>query len=108
MCPLYQPKLPTKEEMQAHALTHLPHAAWCATCVRGREDALRRKEKQSEESPAMPMISADYCFMNLGTETEKGEPEVATVLVVADSRSGERCASMVPAKALDAFGVRIG
>ena len=106
---LPQPKLPTKEEMQAHVLTHLPYAAWCETCIRGRgrEDAHRRKEKNSEESPAMPLISADYCFMNLGTENEKGEPEVATVLVVADSRSGACCASMVPAKGLDALGVRI-
>ncbi len=56
----------------------------------------------------MPMISADYCFMNLGTETEKGEPEVATVLVIADRRSRACCASMVPAKGLDAFGVKVG
>ena len=56
----------------------------------------------------MPLVAADYCFLNLGTETEKGEPETATVLVVADGRSGACCSSMVPAKGLDAFGVRIG
>jgi hypothetical protein len=56
----------------------------------------------------MPLVAADYCFLNPGTETEKGEPETATVLVVADGRSGACCSSMVPAKGLDAFGVRIG
>ena len=82
------------------------YASWCTECVsgRGREDAHRRKEKSEEDYPSMPVLLADYCFMNLGVETLKGEPDTATVLVIADSRSGACCASMVPAKGLDSYG----
>ena len=57
---LPQPQLPSKEEIAAHALTHLPYTGWCEYCTRGRgrEDAHRRKAK-SEDSPAMPLVAAD-------------------------------------------------
>ena len=30
------PKLPSKAEVEAHNLTHLPYRNWCKHCVRGR------------------------------------------------------------------------
>ena len=54
---LPQPQLPSKEEIAAHALTHLPYAGWCESCIRGRgrEDAHRRKAK-TEESPGLLLL----------------------------------------------------
>lgn len=33
---LHDPKLPKKEEVDEHYLTHLPFRRWCQHCVRGR------------------------------------------------------------------------
>ena len=33
---LKAPKAPTQEEIEEHMATHLPHAAWCDICMKGR------------------------------------------------------------------------
>ena len=42
--PLPQPRLPSRQEVQEHELTHIPYRSWCVHCVRGaeRSDAHRR------------------------------------------------------------------
>ena len=45
---LPQPRLPSREEVQEHELTHIPYRSWCVHCVRGagRSDAQRRRARQ--------------------------------------------------------------
>ena len=33
---LKAPRAPTQKEIDAHMATHLPHAAWCDICMKGR------------------------------------------------------------------------
>ena len=33
---LKAPKAPTQKEIDEHMATHLPHAAWCDICMKGR------------------------------------------------------------------------
>ena len=49
--PLPQHRLPSRQEVQEHELTHILYRSWCAHCVRGagRSDAHRRRAKQGEE-----------------------------------------------------------
>ena len=49
--PLPQPRLPSREEVQEHELTHIPYRSWCVHRVRGagRSDAQRRRAIQGEE-----------------------------------------------------------
>ena len=46
--PLPQPRLPSRQEVQEHELTHIPYRSRCVHCVRGagRSDAHRRRARQ--------------------------------------------------------------
>ena len=65
--PLPQPRLPSRQEVQEHELTHIPYRSWCVHCVRGagRSDAHRRRARQDEEERKQHMTtsSIDYAFM---------------------------------------------
>ena len=65
--PLPQPRLPSRQEVQEHELTHIPYRSWCVHCVRGagRSDAHRRRARQDEEEREQYMTtwSIDYAFM---------------------------------------------
>ena len=58
---LPSPVLPSKAEVEAHNLTHIPYRNWCPVCV-----AARRKNNphyaNREEKRAVPLLVADYCF----------------------------------------------
>ena len=62
-----QPRLPSRQEVQEHELTHIPYRSWCVHCVRGagRSDAHRRRTRQDEEERDQHMTtwSIDYGFM---------------------------------------------
>ncbi len=58
---------PTREEVEAHNLTHIPFRSWCPHCVRGRGKNPKH-EKGKEEEQSIPVISMDYMWMK-----EKGE-----------------------------------
>ena len=64
---LAQPRLPSRQEVQEHELTHIPYRSWCVHCVRGagRSDAHRRRARQEEEEREQHMTtwSIDYAFM---------------------------------------------
>ena len=65
--PLPQPRLPSRQEVQEHELTHIPYRSWCVHCVRGagRSDAHRRRARQGEEDKEQHRTtwSIDYAFM---------------------------------------------
>ena len=41
-----QPTQPTKQEMEEHALTHMPYRSWCPICVKakGKQDAYKQQQ----------------------------------------------------------------
>ena len=54
--PLPQPRLPSRQEVQEHELTHIPYRSWCVHCVRGagrseriedEQDKMRKKENNT-------------------------------------------------------------
>ena len=57
--PLPQPRLPSRQEVQEHELTHIPYRSWCVHCVRGagRSDAHRRRARQDEEEREQHMTT---------------------------------------------------
>ena len=65
--PLPQLRLPSRQEVQEHELTHIPYRSWCVHCVRGagRSDAHRRRPRQDEEEREQHMTtwSIDYAFI---------------------------------------------
>ena len=64
--PLPQTRLPSRQEVQEHELTHIPCRSWCVHCVRGagRSAAHRRRARQSEEGGQHTTTwSSDCAFM---------------------------------------------
>ena len=65
--PLPQPRLPSRQEVHEHGLTHIPCRSLCVHCVRGagRSDAHRRRARQGEEEREQHMTtwSIDNAFM---------------------------------------------
>ena len=108
--PLPQPRLPSRQEVQEHELTHIPHRSWCVHCVRGagRSDAHRRRARQDEEEREQHMTtwSIDYAFMiDTGDLCTREEMErvgwdktTDTVLVSEDLATGGIRAHLVLAK----------
>lgn len=72
------PKLPSQEEVEEHALTHLPYRAWCCHCVRGKGRSMQHRSLN--EKPGIPEIHVDFCFMG------KAEDERPKCIVVAKDR----------------------
>ena len=108
--PLPQPRLPSRQEVQEHELTHIPYRSWCVHCVRGagRSDAHRRRTRQDEEEREQHMTtwSIDYAFMiDTGDLCTREEMERVgwdktrdTVLVSEDLATGGIRAHLVSAK----------
>ena len=59
---------PTQREKEEHFVSHYPFRSWCEHCIRGKAKAMRHvKVDHSDET--VPVISADYCFMNSVDDT---------------------------------------
>ena len=58
---LKAPRAPTQMEIDAHMATHLPHAAWCDICMRGRgrNSPHRRKSQRWMRWRDTPSASGD-------------------------------------------------
>ena len=88
---LPDPKMPSKEEVEEHYLTHLPYRSWCQFCVQGKgEVAPHLKQKKREDG--LMEIRFDYCFMRT-----HGSP-MATVLVAREKSTRMTLATVVPMK----------
>ena len=58
---LHNPRLPSRQEVEEHELTHLPHRSWCTHCVRGTcTNKHHRTVDRSGDPPAVPRVSMDY------------------------------------------------
>ena len=68
-----RPYTPTKAEIEAHEVTHLPYRNWCAHCVAGKGVSSPHVHGDAAERIGIT-ISLDYCFM--GDEAKEGTPPV--------------------------------
>ena len=94
------PILPTKAEVDAHNLTHLPFRSWCSACVRGRGRSIahRRIGTDVKEDEQISTISIDYGFFG----TSEGQvPNTLPVLIVRDRRSKSTWSHPVPSKGVE-------
>ena len=71
-----RPHQPTKAEIEAHEITHLPYRNWCAHCVAGKGVSSPHSHSHSDERIGIT-ISMDHCFM--GDEATDTTPPVLVV-----------------------------
>ena len=91
---------PTQREKEEHFVSHYPFRSWCEHCIRGKAKAMRHvKVDHSDET--VPVISADYCFMNSVDDTvitEEVQKKHAPVLIIHDRWSKLTYAHVLPYK----------
>ena len=94
------PVLPTKAEVDAHNVTHLPFRSWCSACVRGRGKSVghRRIGADVKADEQLPTISIDYGFFG---QQEGDSPSTLPVFIVVDRRSKGIWIHPVPAKGVE-------
>ena len=85
------PRLPSRNEVEEHYLTHIPYRNWCPHCVSGRGKDLDHR-KAVEEDRKIREFTFEYCFPGY----EKGAR--FTVLVRRERVTGITMASVVPVK----------
>ena len=98
--PCKEPGQPTKEEMDQHAITHLPFRRWCPFCVKGKaKDDPHRKVEQEVKEAGVPIISMDYMYLgNQGERLEKEEQGGVPTVVMRCNRSRVTFAHVCRAK----------
>ena len=86
-----QPTQPTRQEMEEHALTHMPYRSWCPICVKakGKQDAY--KQQQTKQ----PVIQIDFAYLKTTTDEQS-----LAVLTAVDVQSQLCMALAVPDKAI--------
>ena len=91
---------PSQREKEEHFVSHYPFRSWCEHCIRGKAKAMRHvRVDHSDET--VPVISADYCFMNSVDDTvitDEVQKKHAPVLVVHDRWSKTIYAHVLPYK----------
>ena len=91
---------PSRKEIEEHMLTHIPFRSWCPHCVRGKARAKYHKGVKGEKH--VPVISADYMYMESKESEDKGMP----ILVVKDRDSGWISARVVPKKGKHVYAIK--
>ena len=85
------PKLavpPSEKEQQQHALTHLPFADWCPSCVCHRSRQDRHMVDGSARRSGVPTISFDFCHTRAvpeGVDPARAKPLTALVMVCSQT-----------------------
>merc|ERR1711978_633884 len=71
------PEGPSRQEREAHNLTHIPFRDWCEHCVRARArrraHKRRKKELKKEELQRVTRIYMDFYYNGIGEEEEEKE-----------------------------------
>ena len=93
---------PTLHERNTHALTHVPYASWCETCVqhKGRSDKHKAVVKDNK---SMSTLSFDYSFTERPNEAGQASAEKLACLALADRHTGWREAIPCRTKAADSY-----
>ena len=82
----------SREEREAHEITHTPYRSWCPHCVRGRgRNTPHRLRSEDAKHSGVPKVSMDYVFMSVADERAASNP----VLIMVDEATGERYARAV-------------
>jgi len=89
---MLDPRMPSKDKVEGHELTHLPFRSWCPHCVRGRGVETSHRMAVRDKG-AIPEIHVDFCF--LGSEVGEGN---LTVVVAKDRDSRMTLSEVVPMK----------
>ena len=94
---VFAPVLPSKEEVEAHNVSHLPFRSWCSACVRGRGLSLghHKVDAMTKEAEQMPTVSVDYGFFG---QPEDRVHDSLPVLFVRDRKSKGIWSHPVPSK----------
>ena len=91
------PQKVSKDERQAHELTHTPYRAWCKHCVRGRgKNRAHKKSTIDKGEIDVPRVSIDYFYMSSEDEKASKNP----LIVMVDEGTGEKYARAVGRKGL--------
>ena len=88
---LPDPKLPSKEEVERHYLTHLPFRNWCQYSIQGKGKTAPHFQ-QEQRSDGLIEVHFDYCFIST-----HGSP-MCTILVAREKSSKMTLATVVPMK----------
>ena len=93
---------PTLHERNTHALTHVPYASCCETCVqhKGRSD---KRKAVVKDNKSMSTLSFDYSFTERPNEAGQASAEKLTCLILADRHTGWREAIPGRTKAADSY-----
>ena len=98
---LHDPKLPSRAEVDAHNLTHLPFRSWCRHCVRGRGQEESHRKCEAREGDGVPEIHFDFAFP--GSHGQEG----LTLLVARERDSKMLLSTPLPTKGTTGqFGVK--
>lgn len=83
--------MPSKEEREAHNVTHLPFRPWCEYCVRGRgRDRYHRRFAGDADAQDLPTMSIDYGFLTQKCGGPACEAEVEQELDLIQDRAKAR------------------
>ena len=84
------PQGPTRQEREAHELTHLPPAAWCEQCIMGRGPVAPHRVVDWHSRALGPaLVQFDFGYMKSdGTQSKDAGDAWATTLFGADEQTG--------------------
>ena len=85
---LINPRMPTKDEVEAHEMTHLPFRNWCRHCVKGRGVETGHRKVAREEG-GLPEVHVDFAFPTSVVGTD------GLIVVVAKERNSRMLLSEV-------------
>ena len=96
------PVVPSKAEVEAHNVSHLPLRCWCSACVRGRGLSLghRKVDTKTKEAEQIPTVSVDCGFFG---QPEDRAHNTLPVLIVRDHKSKGIWSHLVPSKGVTHF-----
>ena len=87
----------SKEQRDAHEITHTPYRAWCRHCVRARgRNAPHRMRTEEQRERQVPKVRMDYFFMSQADEKADKNP----LIVMVDESTGEKYARAVGKKGI--------
>ena len=80
--PIFDPRLPSQQEVDIHYLTYLPYRNWCPVCIKakGKENP---HLKQYGKIKVLPVVSLDYD--SYGQDFDEEKP---TAIIMKDESSG--------------------